>query len=92
MDSIYKALSDKNRRKILALLKKKDMTVTELLSHFEITQASLSHHLDALKRANLVIDEREGQFIRYSLNVSVFEEFVASLFDLMKKDESPPGK
>jgi len=92
MDSIYKALSDKNRRKILELLKQKDMTVTELLTHFDITQASLSHHLDALKRANLVIDEREGQFIRYSLNVSVFEEFVASLFNLMKKDESPPGK
>jgi DNA-binding transcriptional ArsR family regulator len=68
------------------------MTVTELLAHFDITQASLSHHLDALKRSNLVIDEREGQFIRYSLNVSVFEEFVASLFNLLKKDESPPGK
>ena len=59
MDSIYKALSDKNRRKILSLLKAKDLTVSELLAHFEITQASLSHHLDALKRANLVIDERE---------------------------------
>ena len=90
MDSIYKALSDKNRRKILTLLRKKDMTVTELLRYFSITQASLSHHLDTLKRANLVIDEREGQFIRYSLNISVFEEFVSSMFDLLGKDSESP--
>ena len=79
MDSIFKAMSDQNRRDILTLLKKKDMTVTEIQKHFEITGASLSHHLDILKRANLVIAEREGQFIKYSLNLSVFEE-VAQLF------------
>lgn len=59
MDKIFKALSDKNRRKVLDLLKKKDMSVSELLEHFDITQASLSHHLDILKRADLVIDERK---------------------------------
>jgi DNA-binding transcriptional ArsR family regulator len=59
MDSIFKALADKNRRKILELLKQKDMSVSELLKHFKITQASLSHHLDILKRANLVIDEKK---------------------------------
>jgi len=59
MDIVFKALSDKNRRQILELLKKKDMSVTELLTHFSITQASLSHHLDILKRANLVLDERK---------------------------------
>ena len=59
MDSIYKALNDKNRRKILEILKDKDMSVNELLKNFDITQASLSHHLDILKRANLVIDEKK---------------------------------
>jgi DNA-binding transcriptional ArsR family regulator len=59
MDNIFKALSDKNRRKILALLKEKDMSVSEMLQHFTITQASLSHHLDILKRAELVIDTRK---------------------------------
>lgn len=79
MDSVFKALSDKSRRDILTLLKKKDMTVGEIQQHFSFTPASLSHHLDALKRANLVIAERQGQFISYSLNLSVFEE-VAQLF------------
>jgi DNA-binding transcriptional ArsR family regulator len=59
MDSIFKALSDKNRRKVLELLKEKDMSVSEILKHFNITQASLSHHLDILKRANLVTDEKK---------------------------------
>lgn len=85
MDSIYKALQDKQRRKILELLKKGDMSVSELLKNFDITQASLSHHLDILKRANLVIDERKGQYIFYSLNVSVFEEFVKWLMDFLDK-------
>jgi len=74
IDAVFKALSDPNRRKILTLLKKKDMPVSKILKHFNITMASLSHHLDILKRANLVISERQGQQIIYSLNISVFEE------------------
>lgn len=87
MDSIYKALWDGNRRKILELLKTKDMSVWELLGFFDITQASLSHHLDILKRANLVLDERKWQFIFYSLNVSIFEEFVKWLMEFVDKNK-----
>lgn len=85
MDNLYKALADKTRRKILELLKKSDMTVNEIGSHFPITGASLSHHLDILKRARLVVAEREGQFIRYSLNVSVFEEVMKNIINLLQK-------
>lgn len=86
MNSIYKALTDENRRKILELLKEKDMSVNEIVKHFNISQASISHHLDILKRANLVSLEKKWQFVFYSLNVSVFEEFVKWLFDFIKKD------
>jgi DNA-binding transcriptional ArsR family regulator len=58
IDLLFKTLADPNRRRVLQLLKEKDMTVTELLLHFDITQASLSHHLNILKRANLVTDNR----------------------------------
>ncbi len=85
MDVIFKALSDKNRRQILQILKKKDMTVTEISQYFDITGASLSHHLNVLKNARLVISQRQGQYLRYSLNVSVFEESAKILFDLLKK-------
>lgn len=74
IDAVFKALSDPNRREILNLLKKNDMPVKEIAKHFDITLASLSHHLDILKRANLVIAQRKGQMIYYSLNTSVFEE------------------
>ena len=58
IDLLFKTLADPNRRRILQLLKEKDMTVSELQPHFDITQASLSHHLSVLKSANLVTDHR----------------------------------
>jgi DNA-binding transcriptional ArsR family regulator len=91
MDSVFKALSDPTRRKILQLLKEKDMTVTDILEHVQMTQPSLSHHLDALKRAGLVVPERNGQFIVYSLNLSVFEEaetFILNFFSYDHPDTS----
>jgi ArsR family transcriptional regulator, arsenate/arsenite/antimonite-responsive transcriptional repressor len=85
MDTIFKALSDKNRRDILNILKEKDMTVGEIGKHFKITGASLSHHLDILKRTRLIISERQGQFIKYSLNTSVFEETMKGIINLFNK-------
>ena len=78
MDSVFKALSDPHRRGILKLLKKRDMNVSEIATHFPFTGPTLSHHLDILKRANLVVTERDGQFIRYSLNTSVLEDVLLS--------------
>lgn len=86
MDSVFKALADKNRRKILEILKKRDMTAGEIISHFGITGATLSHHLDILKRANLVIAERNGQYITYSLNISVFEEVMKHIMDFFGRE------
>jgi len=83
--SLFKALADGSRRKILALLKEQDMSVSDLQKHFQMTQASLSHHLDILKRANLVRSRREGQFIFYEINTSVFEEAAAIIYELFSK-------
>lgn len=83
MDIIFKTLADKNRRNIIQLLKEKEMTVSELLTHFSISQASLSHHLDLLKRANFVTDERRWQFVYYSLNQPIFEESVNLILNLL---------
>jgi len=85
IEQTFQALSDKNRIKILELLKNKDMSVTEILENFSITNASLSHHLDILKRVNLVVSERKGQFIYYSLNTSVFEDVLVQMSKLFNK-------
>lgn len=79
-----RALSDPNRRKILTVLKRGDMPVGEILAHLDITGASLSHHLSALKRADLVSSRRDGQQIIYSLNLSVFEEVIKEISKFIK--------
>ncbi|MBZ4687379.1 MAG: hypothetical protein PWQ96_206 [Clostridia bacterium] len=76
MNNIFKALSDKTRREILNLLKRNDMTAGEIAEHFNISKPSISHHLNVLKHANLVLDERRGQNIYYSLNTTVFQELL----------------
>ena len=72
----FKALSDPIRRKILTMLKDKDMTAGDIAQHFDISKPSISHHLNILKQAGMVLDERKGQFIYYSINTSVFEDVV----------------
>jgi ArsR family transcriptional regulator len=73
LNLVFKALGDPTRMEILRLLREKDMSPSEILQHMDSSQPTLSHHLDILKRANLVDCERKGQFIYYSLNMSVFE-------------------
>ncbi len=82
---VFKALSDPSRREILQRLKEKAKTPSELLEEIEISQPTLSHHLDILKRASLIEGEREGQFIRYSLNMTVFDMAVEYLMQIKKK-------
>lgn len=77
------ALSDKNRRRILKLLKKKELAVSEIKRHLPITGATLSHHLDILKRSDLISSRREGQQIIYSLNLSVMEEAAENIMELL---------
>jgi len=76
MNLLFKALNDTTRRKILELLKKKDLTAGEISDHFEMSKPSISHHLDLLKQSGLVEAVKEGQFIYYSLNTTVMDEMV----------------
>lgn len=75
-DSMFRALADPTRRRILELLNEKDRTAGEIAEEFPMAFASVSHHLGVLKAADLVASEREGQFIRYRLNTTVFQEVV----------------
>jgi len=75
-DSLFRALADPTRRKILELLSAGDRTAGDIAEQFPIAFASVSHHLGVLKAAGLVATEREGQFIRYRLNTTVFQEVV----------------
>lgn len=84
MNTLFKALGDPTRLEIVRLLRDRSRTPSELLEQLRIAQPTLSHHLDILKRADLVETRREGQFIRYSLNMSVLD-MALEFFVTMKK-------
>ncbi len=83
----FKALSDGTRRKILNLLKQGSLSAGEIGQHFEMTGATISHHLSILKDAGLVTDEKRGKYVYYELNLSVLEELINWLQDF-KEDLS----
>ena len=85
-ETVFQALADPSRRKILKLLRRGSKTAGELAEHFDITKGSLSHHFNVLKAADLVRAERRGQQILYSLNTTVFEEVEAMLLELFRID------
>lgn len=79
---VFKALADPTRRQILARLKQGPLTAGQIADGFDMAKPSVSHHLSLLKAADLIVAEKNGQFLIYSLNLSVFEEVAASLIDL----------
>lgn len=80
MNTLFKALNDPSRREILELLKDGDMTAGDISDRFEMSKPSISHHLDLLKQAGLVNHIKKGQFIYYSLNMTVMDELITWLF------------
>ena len=82
VDKAIRALSDPTRREILQALRAGDLTAGEIASRFPITDASISHHLNVLKAASLVTSERDGRNIVYSLNSTVFQEFLEEMMRL----------
>ena len=70
----FKALSDPTRREILHLLRDGAKTAGEIGSHFDMTGATVSHHLSVLREAGLISDDRRGKYIYYELNLPVLDE------------------
>ena len=78
----FKALSDPVRRRILELLKNGRLSAGEIGSHFDMTGATISYHLKILKKAELIFENKEKNYIYYTLNTSVVEEVMLWLSEL----------
>lgn len=79
----FKALYDPVRRDILILLKNgKKLSAGEIASHFDISGATISYHLNLLKKAELVMESKYKNFVYYELNTSVVEEIMLWLSEL----------
>ena len=87
MSEVYRALADPTRRRILQLLRDKEMTAGEIAGHFELAKPTLSGHFAVLREAGLVAPEKSGTTITYRLNVSVLEEALLALMDGFKLGE-----
>lgn len=87
LDETIRALSDATRREILRALRERDLTAGEIASRFPITAASVSHHLSVLREAGLVQSERNGRTIVYSLESTVFQDFVRELMTFLDRGE-----
>ena len=85
MNKVFKALNDPTRRKILEMLREKDLTAGEIAGRFDITWPSISHHLDLLRKAGLVDSQKEGQFVCYSINTSVMEDLLEWMLQFTAK-------
>lgn len=82
-EDFFHALASPYRREIIKLLKWKNMNAGEIAEHFDISQPSISRHLDVLKHAEIVTSERKENQIIYSLNLSVMQEMYIKLSELL---------
>jgi DNA-binding transcriptional ArsR family regulator len=92
LNDLFHALSDPTRREILRLLHRRDMTAGEIVGIFPLANSTMSGHFKVLKHAGLVVTERQGTKIVYSLNTSALDEAVATVMELVGRGKPPKGK
>lgn len=88
----FKALSDPVRREILEMLKRERMSAGEIGKQFDMTGATISYHLSILKKAELVKESKEKNFVYYELNTTVVEEVMLWLSALKERDYDAENK
>jgi DNA-binding transcriptional ArsR family regulator len=91
MNDVFHALSDPTRREILRLLRKRDMTAGQIAEHFPLARSTLSGHFNVLKHAGLIVAEKTGTSIVYSLNVSVVEQMLAAVLETFGAGKNSRG-
>ncbi len=92
MNETFKAISDPTRRKILRLLRERDLTAGEIANYFNISKPSISHHLNILKKSGLIMGDKQGQNIYYSLNTTALQEIANWFFEFMERGKDNENK
>jgi len=90
MSLVFKALSDPTRRRILELLREREMSAGDLAGHFDLAKPTLSGHFAVLREAGLVDVQRQGTSLIYRLNVSVLEEALMALMQGLRIGAARP--
>ncbi|HEV3302361.1 MAG TPA: autorepressor SdpR family transcription factor [Planctomycetaceae bacterium] len=92
MNEVFHALSDPTRREILRLLQSSDMTAGEIADRFPLAKSTLSGHFNVLKHAGLIVAEKNGTTVVYSLNVSAVEQALAAMMNLLAVGKGSESK
>ncbi|MGI9170742.1 MAG: autorepressor SdpR family transcription factor [Caulobacteraceae bacterium] len=74
MSGVFKALADPTRRRILQLLREREMTAGDIADRFALAKPTVSSHFAILRQADLIVSEKAGTTITYRLNLSVLED------------------
>ena len=82
MSETFKAIADPVRRDILNMLKDGKKSAGQIAEQFSLTGATVSYHLSKLKKADLIVEQKQKNFIFYQLNTSVFEDVLGWIYDL----------
>ncbi len=85
--SFFKAVADPTRVKIMSLLMKKEMCVTDICKHFKMKQPSISHHLSILKNVKIVTDRKEGKEVYYSMNCSCVTDCCGDFMEMFSRQK-----
>ena len=78
MTTVFKALSDPTRRKVLQLLRKGPLSAGEIADHFRVSKPTMSAHFAVLREAGLIVSEKQGKSVVYELQLSVLEDAMLS--------------
>ena len=93
MNTVFKALSDPTRRRVLQLLRERPMSAGELSEHFAVSKPTMSAHFSVLQNAGLIEAEKSGRTIFYRLKMSVLEDALLSFAHTLGweiKSSEPP--
>jgi DNA-binding transcriptional ArsR family regulator len=92
MNSVFKALSDPTRRRVLQLLRERPMTAGELADHFDLAKPTMSAHFAVLREADLIYAEKSGTTITYRIRTSVLEEALLEFAEAVGVQVRPATK
>jgi ArsR family transcriptional regulator len=84
MDEVFRALADPTRREVLRLLRSRDMTAGEIADRVPLAKSTLSGHFAVLKQAGLIVAEKTGTTIVYSLNASALDDALGAAMELFR--------
>lgn len=91
MSSVFKALSDPTRRRVLQLLRRGPLSAGEISDQFDVSKPTMSAHFAVLREADLVHAEKAGKSVIYHLKLSVLEEALLGFVNSFETSAEAPA-